>query len=240
MSIESIQFALDELLKNSPIVKVREDFNALFISDIHLGVKDDADDFWRAGHEELLLDVLNRYPMVCIGGDFVDLWENQKEQDIWNKYPRVHSWLLNQLSFYEISGNHDQSFPFQFAYRFVYPDRKYIFWTHGHKGDWACDTGSWVGKFFVRYIWAGIGQRVFDMADPTTAREKGNPNKHLEVRQAVNEWVNRQDENMLGTIWGHTHYQERVGKSFNDGSWISEIAQGIEVKEKRIILNTFT
>jgi hypothetical protein len=240
MSIESIQSALNLLRDNCPTVRVSDDFEALFISDTHFGVRDDADDFNRAGHEDLLLDVVNRSPVVCLGGDFADLLENPKEKDIWRAYPKVHKWRLDNHAVYEIEGNHNPIKGLPAALRFLYPDGNYILWTHGHKGDWACDAGSWLGKFFVRYVWAGIGQRIFHMADPTTARKEGNPDKHLEVRQAVNQWVKRQNEKMIGTIWGHSHYQEQVGRSFNDGSWIAEVAQGAAVKERKITLRTFT
>jgi hypothetical protein len=240
MSVKTIQSALDRLRNTCPIIRVADDFDALFLSDTHLGIRDLADDFHRAGHEDLFLDTVRSYPKVCVLGDFTERAENPKVRDIWFKYPKVFRWLLNNPNVYQTQGNHNPVKKYPLALRFVYPDGKYIFCTHGHKGDWACDQGWWLGKFFVRYIWAGVGQRIFGMADPTTARKEGNPNKHLEVRRATNEWVNRQGEDMLGAIWGHTHFQELVGRSFNDGSWIAEVAEGVHVKDRTIILKTFT
>lgn len=238
MSVESIQSALDKLRDTAPVIVVENDFKMLFTSDAHKGIKDEADDFYRAGHESLLTATRKEYRgrryFLGAGGDEEDIWENPDIAQIRKAYGNPTVDLLR------IAGNHDATLSLPEAYRFQFSDGRYILWTHGHKGDWGCDAGSWLGRAFVRYVWAGIGQRILHLSDPTTARQEANPKKHLAVRQATNEWASRQDEKMIALIWGHSHFQEQAGRSFNDGSWIGPRGEAVELNGQDVTLKTFT
>jgi hypothetical protein len=83
-----------------------------------------------------------------------------------------------------------------------------------------------VGKFFVRYIWAGIGQRVFGMTDPMSASVGKNPKKHEAVRRAFMDWAYDRKQTV---IFGHLHSLEAGLCYYNTGSQVGEWVQGIEV-----------
>jgi hypothetical protein len=48
------------------------------------------------------------------------------------------------------------------------------------------------------------------LRDPTSARQEANPSKHLEVREAYNQWAVKKEPGFT-LLWGHTHHHEEVG-----------------------------
>jgi predicted phosphodiesterase len=228
---------LDWLLKNTKPIFVDRAWKALFISDTHMGVKDEADDFQK---NELLLRTtafdyrVNGFQIFTLG-DLYELWENEYLSDIVSKYPDLYT-LLDAGA---IRGNHDNSLvarPEAFVFQYEGTEKK-ILCVHGYQGDWANETGSWLGKFFVRYIWAGIGQRIFGMHDPTSATALKNLKKHEAIKKAVHQWAFDRKQTVF---FGHTHLSEQDPPYyFNTGSWVGKGGQGIEVIGEDIRLKTF-
>jgi predicted phosphodiesterase len=245
MSIERTQKVLDDLYSNCRKFDCPSDFRALAISDVHLGIGDDADDFADNDVDFLRVgnDFLQRGYHLIILGDLLDLWENRDSAGIVKAHPVIFDLIAKfemKDRLIELEGNHDGDLPFPDAMRLLFPSGKEIFLTHGHRGDWANDRESWFGKAFVRYVWAGIGERIFGLHDPTSARSEANPQKHMEIRNAYNDWINRQGDILLGALWGHTHYVENVGRSFNCGCWIGEHREGVEIVGEQIKLMDFS
>jgi predicted phosphodiesterase len=241
MGIECIQKTLGTLYNTCKTVNCSSEFKALVVSDIHLGIGDDADDFRGNDIDFLRIvgDFFKQDYTLIILGDYMDLWENKDPSKIVRAHQAV--WELvekfgaSNHQIIQLSGNHDSSL-LPDAVRLLFPSRKEIFMTHGHRGDWACDRESWLAKAFVRYLWAGIGQRMFKMRDPTSARAEENPEKHAEIRQAYNEWANDMKITML---WGHSHFAEQVGFAFNSGCWIGQHRDGYTIENEQLTYHSF-
>lgn len=229
MSIERIQQRLDELFKTAPVIGIPKEFRGFSTSDSHWGSGDAADDFM-AGDPDFCKVAEDHWRdgfTWILRGDTKDKWENEKLSDIKKAHP--YAWSLREKykaakRLIEVPGNHDPDRSLFLMVKLQYPDGKLICVTHGHAGDWACEKEAWAAKVFVRYIWAGIGQRVFGLPDPTSARKESNPSKHLEVREAYNQWAVKKGPGFT-LLWGHSHYQEEVGtadtgKSDNGGCFM--------------------
>jgi UDP-2,3-diacylglucosamine pyrophosphatase LpxH len=231
----SIQDCLDEAFKNSLRIKITK---AIEIGDLHLGVRDNADDF--DGHDDLLISGLEPYFdngfTLLLGGDVTDDWECQDRSKIVSAYPAI--WRLikkfrqaNRL--YQVSGNHDPDLSLPVAYILITESGKEILWTHGHIGDFFNSQGSWLGKFFVRYIWRNL-QMTGIFKDPTTATMR-NPKKHEATRVAFLDWAQTRKKEV---IYQHTHFGIK-GPSWNGGSWVGNGGQGIEIVGDKITLKIF-
>ncbi len=242
MSIERIKKTLDELYQTCGTFNCPPGFKALVISDPHLGVGDEADDFKRNDGDfcKVVGDFLARGYILILPGDYMDLWENKDSSEIVKAHPLVCQLIEQfrvQRKIIQLVGNHDSSLLYPDAIKLIFPSGKVIFLTHGHRGSWACDRAGWIGKSFVRYIWAGIGQRILGLCDPTSAREKVNPKKHEEVRQAYNEWANY---NKVEIIYGHTHFHEEEGFAHNVGCLIGENRDSYTIENEQLTYYDFT
>lgn len=241
MSIERIRKTLDRLYQTCDRFNCSSDFKALVISDLHLGIGDEADDF--SGNDEDLYNTFTNFHnqgyVFIILGDYVDLWENSDLSKI-IKAHRAICGLIEQFRvekrLIQLSGNHDSSLGYPDALKLLFPSGKEIFLTHGYRGSWACDRGSWFGKAFVRYIWAGIGQRVFGLSDPTSARVEVNPNKHEEIRKGYNGWAN---DRRIELVFGHTHFHEEVEFAHNDDCWIGQHRGGYIIENEKLTYHDF-
>lgn len=218
----STKSELDWLLQHTQPIDIDSSFRGIFVSDLHLGVRDEADDFKK--NESLFLREMWGYKQrgfIIFGlGDVIDLWENPKLKDVLFQYP----WLPDIFD-YQTKGNHDGELDYPEAILLRYIDSgKKILCVHGHQGDFFNDDGSWIGRFFTRHIWRNL--QMIGLKDPTTATPR-NPKKHEATKKAIHEWS---DEREQIIIFGHTHLIEaHPPYYFNTGSWVGDGGSAIEI-----------
>ena len=225
---------LDRLLKETSPFMITRDFRGIVFSDLHLGVKDPADDF--AKNETVFNRAYDYYadrdykPFFL--GDVVDLWENKKFDDIQAAYPSVFRRIRSRRW---IKGNHDQQLDEPEAIVLQYETGEKILMVHGHQGDFFNSTAYPLSKFFVRYVWRNL--QYLGFKDPTTASPR-NPKKHEATKKKIKEWAF--DRKQI-VIFGHTHAPEvEPPYYFNCGSWVGEGGQGIEICGNLITLRKFS
>jgi len=226
-----IQDHLDILWKTSQRIKINK---AIIIGDLHLGVRNNADDF--DGHDNLFLSsispFLDKGYSLLLGGDITDDWENSDRSEIKAEYPTIFQILSRTLL--EEPGNHDPNPLLPMVYVLVLESGKEVLWTHGHVGDFFNYQASWLGKFFVRYVWRNL-QMTGIFKDPTTATVR-NPGKHEETRLAFLDWAQTRKKEV---IFHHTHFATE-GPSWNAGSWVGLGGQAIIIDGDKIEVKYFT
>jgi DNA repair exonuclease SbcCD nuclease subunit len=227
----TIQDHLDKLFKESQRIKIGK---AIIIGDLHLGVRDNADDF--DGHDVLFFNSIFPYIKpecsLLLGGDITDDWENPDRSKIKAQYPAV--WKILELGDYQIQGNHDPDPTLPMAYILVLNSGKEVLWTHGHVGDFFNYQASWLGKFFVRHIWRNL-QLTGVFKDPTTATVR-NLGKHEATKLAFLDWAQTRKREV---IFHHTHFATD-GPSWNAGSWVGLGGQAILIDGDKIEVKNFT
>jgi UDP-2,3-diacylglucosamine pyrophosphatase LpxH len=233
MSIES---KLDQALVSSPVIEIDDSFKGLFISDLHMGIGDEADDF--KGNASLCLDVLRNYRddyRIFVLGDAYELWENSNIEDIKKTYPELCDFLL--LFADTIVGNHDQGLILPQSYvLFNKKAGKKILLVHGHQGDFFCDEGYPFAKFVSRYVWRNL--QMVGFRDPTTAQKDKNPQKHELTRIAFHDWAWSRKQTV---IFGHIHLAETDPPYYwNCGSWVGDGGQAVVITGNQISLKTFS
>lgn len=233
MSTES---ELSDLLAKTKPTIIPQDFKGVCFSDLHMEVKDPADDFCK--NEVLFNLTYDRYvqqgykPFFL--GDVQDLWKVEDPEEIRKMYPsssaRIKPWP-------RIKGNHDVELPLSEAIVLQYEgSSKQILLVHGFQGDFFNDDGYPLGKFFVRNIWRNLELTGF-LHDPTTATMR-NPKKHEAVKAKIKEWA---FDNQQIVIFGHTHAPEGVPPYyFNCGSWVGDGGQCVEINGHEISVKSFT
>jgi len=233
----SIEFKLDQALVSSPVIEIDDGFKGFFVSDLHLGVGDEADDF--KPNAKLCLEILKNYWAkgfrIFVLGDCYELWENASMDDITKVYPYLCNFLLWSTDM--VRGNHDQ--------RLISPQsyllhnritRKQILLIHGHQGDFFCDEGYPFGEFISRCIWRNLQKIGF--RDPTTAQKEKNPKKHELTRIAFRDWAWSRKQTV---IFGHTHFAESDPPYYwNCGSWAGDGGQAVEIVGDEITLKHFS
>lgn len=233
MSIES---KLDQALANSPIIETDDSFKGFFISDLHMGLGDDADDF--KVNARLCLDTMRNYRSngyrIFVLGDAYELWENSHMNEIVKTYPTI-CYLL-ALGTDRIGGNHDQQLILPQSYvLFNKKSGKKILLVHGHQGDFFCDEGYLFGEFISRYIWRNL--QMIGFKDPTTAQKNKNPTKHELTRMVFHDWAWSRKQTV---IFGHIHLAEADPPYYwNCGSWVGQGGSGIEIVGNNINLKKF-
>jgi len=229
--MKTIQDHLDILWKDSQRVKISK---AIIIGDLHLGIRDNADDF--DGHDTLFLSSIPSYLdkgySLLLGGDITDDWENPDRSKIETKYPKIFQVLSREILW--IPGNHDSNSLLQRAYILQLGSGREILWTHGHIGDFFNYQASWLGKFFVRHVWRNL-QMTGIFKDLTTATNR-NPKKHEATRLAFLDWAQTRNKEV---IFGHTHFATE-GPSWNCGSWVGNGGQAIVIEGDRIEVKYFS
>jgi UDP-2,3-diacylglucosamine pyrophosphatase LpxH len=232
----SIPSKLDQALAHSHIMEINESFKGIFISDLHMGIGDDADDF--RPNSEICFWVLKRYHAegfrIFLLGDGYELWENPSYKAIGRAYPELCNLLKSWAD--RLSGNHDQELllPQAYVLRYKKTGRRILI-LHGHQGNFFCDEGYPLGRFFVRYIWRNL--QLIGFKDPTTALKEKNPKKHEGTREAFHDWAFSRKETV---IFGHTHFAESDPPYYwNCGSWVGEGGHAVTVVGDQIRLETF-
>ncbi len=228
--MKTIQDHLDILWKDSQRVRISK---AVIIGDLHLGVRDNADDF--DGHDNLfqssILPCLDSGYSLLLGGDITDDWENKDQRKIRQAYPYIFQILDRAIL--RVKGNHDPDKLLPMSYILVLESGREVLWTHGHVGDFFNYQASWLGKFFVHNVWRNL-QMTGIFKDPTTATIR-NPKKHEATRNAFEDWALTRNKEV---IFGHTHLAS-VGPSWNTGSWVGLGGQAIKINEDKIEVKYF-
>ena len=222
MSIES---KLDQALVSSPVIEIPDNFKGLFVSDLHMGRWDKADDFYP--NAELFMETMTEYLSngfrVFALGDIYELWENPLIADIWETYPEISDLLVRKADC--IRGNHDGQMILPQSYILRKKSGEKILLVHGHQGDFFCDDGYPFGKYISKYIWRNL--QMIGFKDPTTAVKEKNPGKHEMTRIGFHDWAWSRKQIV---IFGHTHFVESDPPYYwNCGSWVGEGGQGIEM-----------
>jgi UDP-2,3-diacylglucosamine pyrophosphatase LpxH len=213
---------LDQLLKDAIIICAKDGFKGLFISDLHEGVGDKADDF--SYNSTLARVVLTKYLeanyALFVLGDRKELWEND-EEDVDSAY----GWM-NDFPMVEIRGNHNSLALLPEAYKLEFDNGENILLCHGHQGDFFNSTGYPLSRWIIRHIWRNL--QVLGMSDPTSAQATKNPVKHLRIRSEYMAWSRSRNQRI---ICGHTHWLEKDNLYYNCGSWIRpDSLEGVVVK----------
>jgi len=197
-----IKRALKKELRTAPVIKLAD--KVIIISDLHLGLKDAADQFKQC--EATLLHALKIYANksyeLIILGDCFELWEQKNIYNIIKTYYHIFTFIKNNyLNYYIILGNHDEKILNSDIAKTILTQNIYqsiksknILITHGHKGEIEI---PFVRQFIKLLGWlqnkAYLGVRDL----PRTAND-------ISRKHCNNLWE-AQTELGINLICGHTH-----------------------------------
>ncbi len=208
---------LDELLKHPPLILPLSS-PIVFISDLHMGGGDPADNFCK--NEDICLRMIRFYASRGFGfvlaGDILELWQFTP-QEILKAHPgiiREFEALKVEGRCIQLEGNHDRELGYPEAIIIKDSPIGPVLILHGHQGGFFEDRHWKLGRIFTRYIWKPLEWIGFQ--DPTSASK--NSRRHETVRKALSEWANGRGIHLIA---GHTHRQEQDGFYWNIGSGIT-------------------
>ena len=223
-----IKQRLSLLLKISKVIPFDDTSKFIFVSDIHMGVGDTADNFkklYKKFYETIKIFISNGYKLV-LSGDIYELWENKNLEEIRNTYLDIFL-LLDQLraegKLYEITGNHDLELGFRHAYVLDNGKEK-ILVCHGYQGELFVDNMWTIDRFLVRYLW-----RFLETCGvPDISRRA----KHSKQEKLLREWAQENTK----IICGHTHRPAGDGNYWNMGSWCHGDGSAVLLSEGKLSL----
>tara|TARA_Y200000002_G_scaffold370142_1_gene365251 strand:+ start:9925 stop:10782 length:858 start_codon:yes stop_codon:yes gene_type:complete len=233
--------ALNQALKNNhKVLEVVDNWSATFLSDIHWGCGNDADD----ANDEAILHCLQDcqakdIKSIILNGDIFEGWEadwqevvrfcktNQTRQAIFAILLDYHS----NGNLYYIEGNHRpdelQQLLTALGFENIKPLdslliefygnagkqlRSKFFALHGHQADGLNYYYPAIPKFFVKWLWTPIQNLTgLKWGWSTPATSKTKQNK---IDKIMLRWCN---SNNLHTIIGHTHQPQLHSKYYNIG-----------------------
>lgn len=197
-----IKRALKKELRNAPEIKLAD--KVIIISDLHLGLKDGADQFHQC--EAALLHALKIYANkgyeLIILGDCFELWEQDSIYEIVKAYNYIFTYIKNNyLNYYIIAGNHDKKIlkcdiAQTILTKNIYQSIKCnnILITHGHKGEIEIPFA----RQFVKLLGWFQNKNYLGVRDlPRTAND-------ISRKHCNNLWQ-AQQELGINLICGHTH-----------------------------------
>jgi hypothetical protein len=202
-----------------------DDRPLVFVSDLHKGTRDGADDFWIC--ERAYRACLDHYYKagfrLFVVGDVEELWEDWPGKVI-DKYTgtlalegRFHA----DRRYERLWGNHDdlwrdkaqvakhlhEFYPglevheaLKFRVKSGGSDLGILFVVHGHQGTAGSDSKSKIPRLFVRYVWRNI-QRITKKSLNTPAKDFGLRLRH---NRAMFDWA-RAHRDPVVMVAGHTH-----------------------------------
>ncbi len=197
-----IKRALKKALKNAPEIKLAD--KVIIISDLHLGLKNGADQFKQC--EATLLHALKIYANkgyeLIILGDTFELWEQNSIYEIIKGYNHLFTYIKNNyLNYYIIAGNHDKEILNCEITNIILTKNIYqsikcknILITHGHKGEIEIPFA----RHFVK--WLGFLQNK----DYFNSRQLPRRANSFSTKHCDNLWQ-AQQELCINLICGHTH-----------------------------------
>lgn len=207
-----IKRALKKELRNAPEIKLAD--KVIIISDLHLGLKDGADQFKQC--EQTLLHALKIYANkgyeLIILGDCFELWEQDNIYNIVKGYNHLFNFIKNNyLNYYIIAGNHDErilkcDIAKTILTKNIYQSIKCnnILITHGHKGEIEIPFA----RYFVK--WLGFLQNK----DYFKSRNLPRRANSFSIKHCNNLWE-AQAELGINLICGHTH-NPRIERTTNN------------------------
>jgi UDP-2,3-diacylglucosamine pyrophosphatase LpxH len=197
-----IKRALKKELKTAPEVKLAD--KVIIISDLHLGLKNGADQFQQC--EQTLLFALKQYANqgyeLIMLGDLLELWEQKNIYEIIKGYNHLFTFIKNNyLNYYIIAGNHDKKIlncdiAKTILTKNIYQSIKCnnILITHGHKGEIEIPFA----RQFVKLLGWLQNKNYLGVRDlPRTANDIS--------RKHCNNLHKAQAELGINLICGHTH-----------------------------------
>jgi len=197
-----IKRALKKELRNAPEVKLAD--KVIIISDLHLGLKDGADQFKQC--KQTLLFALKQYANqgyeLIILGDCFELWEQDNIYEIVKTYNHLFTYIKNNyLNYYIIAGNHDKKIlncdiTKTILTKNIYQSIKCnnILITHGHKGEIEIP----LARQFIKLLGWLQNKNYLGVRDlPRTANDVS--------RKHCNNLYEAQAELGINLICGHTH-----------------------------------
>jgi UDP-2,3-diacylglucosamine pyrophosphatase LpxH len=220
-----IKKALKKELRNAPEVKLAD--KVIIISDLHLGLKNGADNFKQC--EATLLHTLKIYANksyeLIILGDTFELWENNNVYEIIKGYNHLFNFIKNNyLNYYIIAGNHDKKIlkcdiAKTILAKNIYQSIKCnnILITHGHKGEIEIPFA----RYFVK--WLGFLQNK----DYFNSRHLPRRANSFSIKHC-NNLYKAQAKLGINLICGHTHnpriervinYVNTANNTLVDGSY---------------------
>jgi len=198
----------------------------VFLSDLHRGARNGADDFVRT--ERALNAALAYYHRLghtlVLLGDVEELWEERPARIVasYQRSYELEAAFCQDGRYMRIWGNHDDAWQ--------YPDRVRawlqpalgiehlpvhegllvdvvdgeerlgsLFLVHGHQGDRRSDSWSWLSRVLIRYLWRPL-QRVTGIS-PNTPSQSWDLSHALNY--AIYAWASKHRDLVL--IAGHTH-----------------------------------
>ena len=207
-----IKRALKKELRTAPEIKLAD--KVIIISDLHLGLKDGADQFKQC--EQTLLHTLKIYANksyeLIILGDCFELWEQNNIYDIVKAYNHLFTFIKNNyLNYYIIIGNHDKKLLNCEISNTILTKNIYtaircknILITHGHRGEIEIPFA----RHFVK--WLGFLQNK----DLLEARQLPRRANSFSMKHC-NNLYEAQAELGINLICGHTH-NPRIERTINN------------------------
>ncbi len=230
----SVKSRLDKLWDNGGCVCLSPSSKLVFMSDFHANDGGPTDDLMK--NKALLVKTLSYYLNVgytlILLGDILDLWEQNDIEKIRSIYPELFIifYKFDALKrLIQIKGNHDGGLDLS-EYQILKVGELKLFCIHGYQGDWPNDNGSFVGKFFVRYIWTPLQWVGFE--DMQARKRK----RHEAQEKKLKEWA---DDRKVVTICGHTHRLGNHKYYKNSGSWVYMGGNAIEFMDGQFIEKRF-
>lgn len=227
--------ALDKALVAAREIKINEAQPLVFMSDLHRGNGNWADD---AARNMLLfcaaLREYHRRGYIYIElGDGDELWKCRTMAEIKGAHREAFGLLeafRQDGRFYALYGNHDmekrilsrrQQLPPMTAQESLllrYGDGDLpVLLLHGHQADFFNNTLWRLARFLVRYLWEPLA--LYGLHNPTSAAKNNAVQEKVELR--LSHWS---QENGLPVVTGHTHRPllppPGEGTYFNDGSGV--------------------
>ncbi|MCP4549717.1 MAG: hypothetical protein GY835_24945 [bacterium] len=215
-------------LATSPLPVDIGEARFLFISDLHRGLGDGADDFDAC--EDAFCQCLEQYFdenfTLVVVGDAEELWE-VREKD-WPEIFEIHAAsvereraFLDAGRYCRLYGNHDLAWANGASVKkYLNPHLPNVqvsealilelldgpeslgrmFIIHGHQGDFFSDLLAEVSEVLVRELWARI-QKVTELRSTRFSEERRIQGDHTEA--VYYDWSARQPS--MATLMGHTH-----------------------------------
>jgi predicted phosphodiesterase len=220
----------------------------VFLSDLHRGARNGADDFRRAERAfNAALAYYNKlgYTLVLIG-DVEELWE-ERPAAVLKAYSRSYALEVpfhRAGRYIRIWGNHDDEWQYPArVHTFLEPvygspalrvhesllidvvegERSLgsLFVVHGHQGDAPSDRWSWLSRLAIRYLWRPF-QRLTGASANTPARSWDLSHR---LNRAIYAWAAGQPGVVV--IAGHTH--RPVFRSLSHAAQIAEELARLEL-----------
>jgi UDP-2,3-diacylglucosamine pyrophosphatase LpxH len=227
------------LASNTCVVKIRDEYSAMLLSDLHFGSGNDADD----ANDISILNCLQyclekNIQTIILNGDIFEGWESDIDDiidhclhdSIRQEIIKILQRYADSSALYYNKGNHEPEQLKKLLEALGLSDvkvtnsillkfycnqtqlRSKMFVIHGHQADGLNYCYPALPKFFVKWLWTPIQKLTgLKWGWPTPAKSKLKQNK---IDNIMMSWT---ASNNLHTIIGHTHQPQLNDKYYNIG-----------------------